>query len=35
LTAAEYRALLERRQLAERYTAERRRGIYGRIITLP
>ena len=35
LTPAEYRALLERRQLAERYTAERRQGIIGRVITLP
>jgi hypothetical protein len=35
LTPAEYQALVERRQLAERYTAERRSGIIGRVLTLP
>jgi hypothetical protein len=35
LTPAEYRALVERRAWAERYTAERRSGVIGRILTLP
>lgn len=35
LTPAEYRALVERRAWAERYTAERRTGIVGRILTRP
>jgi hypothetical protein len=35
LTPAEYQALVERRAWAERYTAERRTGIVGRILTLP
>lgn len=35
LTPAEYQALVERRAWAERYTADRRSGVIGRILTLP
>ena len=35
LTPAEYQALVERRALAERYTAERRTGIIERVLSFP